>query len=807
MEATMSPRRATASTNRLAQLWQLPLLIVSLGLFVYAAYLFIDPRGGPSIHEKIRVARTFLNQERHQAAMAQLNRLLTTEKLEAPHEAEVRLMVAEALEMGVKQERLQNPVNHQQIIEQTRLAVGKGAQLDALAYRRLGESYEALDKPGDALENYRRAMMLDAQRTLRLQRKIIDLQLARDDYAGAASSLNDYLSDKTITDAERAWAMGETAQLLIDAGKFAEARLLLDEARRLTSDVAMQGMVNYRLGYCAYKLNDPAEAERFLRAARDQLRVPHPLDADAAYLLGKIFQERNDASQAAAFYQDVLVSHIDSRVAPLARLGRGMCRLMLKQDDAGLTDLHDLVREIATKPSRAKHKEQVVEGLQHASKLLAARGNQQGAIEVLAYEQQLVPEPPAGFFSRLAGVFESRAEQVEKTIPGAAEADRIRRMNQVCDLRCKAGDAYVAYSQKLTLADDKGYGDALWKGIELYDRAGNVQYVISALELFVAERPDDALAPDALLRLGRAYQAAGQFDKAITAFQRNQFRYPQSLAASKSAVPLAQAYMAKGPDGYNKAEQVLLSVVNNNPLVTPEAEEFKQAVFELAQLYYRTNRFEEAVTRLEEFTDRYPADERLGQLLFYMADSYRKSGSALDVRLATAEANAGGAIGADGAGAAGAGAAGAGANLTEAEQEKKERLTKARQLYDKTIEHYRAHPPTTDGDRLYLKLAHFYRADCMYDLGDFADAIRLYDQAAFRYQDDPSALAAYVQIVNANCALGRLEEARTANERAKYLLKRIPDEAFDDGSFTMPKAYYQQWLKWTSQAGLWQGGP
>ena len=37
--------------------------------------------------------------------------------------------------------------------------------------------------------------------------------------------------------------------------------------------------------------------------------------------------------------------------------------------------------------------------------------------------------------------------------------------------RTKAGDAYVAYSRALTLADDKGYGDALWKGIELYDRA------------------------------------------------------------------------------------------------------------------------------------------------------------------------------------------------------------------------------------------------------------------------------------------------------------------------------------------------
>ena len=94
------------------------------------------------------------------------------------------------------------------------------------------------------------------------------------------------------------------------------------------------------------------------------------------------------------------------------------------------------------------------------------------------------------------------------------------------------------------------------------------------------------------------------FDKAIAAFQKNQFRYPQSLAASKSAVPLAQAYIAKGPESFGKAENVLLSVVNNNPLLTPESEEFKQALFELGQLFYRTNRFEDAVGRLTEFVDR-----------------------------------------------------------------------------------------------------------------------------------------------------------------------------------------------------------
>jgi tetratricopeptide (TPR) repeat protein len=384
-------------------------------------------------------------------------------------------------------------------------------------------------------------------------------------------------------------------------------------------------------------------------------------------------------------------------------------------------------------------------------------------------------------------VFEKRADQVDKTVPDATEAEKVRRVQLVREMRTKGGDAYIAYSRALTLADDKGYGEALWKGIDLYDRAPNLQCAISALELFVAERPQDALAPDALLRLGRAYQAAGLFDKAIDSFQRNQIRYPNTLAASKSAVPLAQAYIAKGPPGYGKAETVLLSVVDNNPLLTPEAEEFKQALFELAQLYYHTSRYEDAISRLEEMTQRYPHDARMGQLEFLMADSYRKSASLLEVQLASANVK-------DGV-----------QDAAETISARRERLDKARQLYDKVIDLYRAAPPAPDDelDTLYQKLSHFYRADCVYDLGQYEEAIKLYDQAAFRYQEDPSALAAYVQIVNSYCALGKINEAKTANERAKWLLRRMPGDAFADGGFTMPKAYWEQWLKWTSQSGMW----
>jgi len=37
------------------------------------------------------------------------------------------------------------------------------------------------------------------------------------------------------------------------------------------------------------------------------------------------------------------------------------------------------------------------------------------------------------------------------------------------------------------------------------------------------------------------------------------------------------------------------------------------------------------------------------------------------------------------------------------------------------------------------------------------------------------------------------------------LLSRMPQYAFTNCSFSMPREYWQQWLKWTNNAGLWNG--
>lgn len=778
---------------QVTQLWQLPLLIFSLFLFGYTAYIFIDPKAGPTAARRIEQAREFLKQDRPEAANALLRDLLTSGQLPPIQEGAVHMLLAESIDQWQHLKHESLTINHTRIIEQTKLAIARGIEADAAAERRLADSYEALGNAREAITHYRKTMELDPGHALQFRRRVIDMQLAAEDHDAAAKSLDEYLKLSEVTAGERAWAMGEMAHVLVDKKQYEEARKLLGEAIKLAGqETTEQGRFNYWLGYCAWKLGNLPEAERYLRVARDQLRTQHPLDADAAYALGKIRQEQKDYTGANSFYASVIQNHLDSPVAQLAKLWRGVCRIALGDEEAGLSDLHDQVKRIRERESTpARLKEETIIALRQASALLSASGNVQGALEVIAYEQELQPKAADDFFLRLGRLYERYADQIEGGLADARLADRAQREEKVRQNRSKAGDAYIAYARLRTLQDDNAYGQALWRGIELYESAGDLPRVMNALETFIAERPDDPLTPDALMRLGQAYHVAGLFDKAIGAYRKNQFRYSKSLAASKSGVPLARAYIAKGPDFYKQAEATLKAVVEDNPQVTPDAQEFRESIFELAKLYSRTARYEMAIAELEEMTHRYPSDERMGQLLFLMADAYRNSAGVLDAKIAASKSLA---------------ATKPSVDLAEAIRAKRDRLGRARDMYTQVIEYYRGTAPARNEDKQDLKLAHFYRADCVYDLADYPDAIKLYGEAAFRYQDDTSSLAAYIGIINANVSLGKIEEAKAANERAMWVLRRMPKESFDEnrGNFTLPRQRWDEWLNWARKSGIWK---
>src|SRR2546423_4162216 len=101
MEAMTSVIGAPGSVSRskISQLWQLPLLLFALAVFAVAAYLFITAKPGLSVGQKIDIARTFVRHDRPEAAIELVQRILSSDKMDAPVECQVHLLLGEAVDL------------------------------------------------------------------------------------------------------------------------------------------------------------------------------------------------------------------------------------------------------------------------------------------------------------------------------------------------------------------------------------------------------------------------------------------------------------------------------------------------------------------------------------------------------------------------------------------------------------------------------------------------------------------------------------------------------------------------------------
>ena len=165
---------------------------------------------------------------------------------------------------------------------------------------------------------------------------------------------------------------------------------------------------------------------------------------------------------------------------------------------------------------------------------------------------------------------------------------------------------------------------------------------------------------------------------------------------------------------------------------------FRISLFTLGELYYHNNRWADAILRLEEAVERYPDDPGIPRALFMLAESYRRSAGEIREAMAKDPAIAG---------------------RDALENARLERLAQAQQLFTRVINRLdpddkRPSParPLANSHLLeteYVRISYMDRAECSFDRGDFAAAIKLYDEAATRFSEETLAVQAYVQIVNA----------------------------------------------------------
>jgi len=295
--------------------------------------------------------------------------------------------------------------------------------------------------------------------------------------------------------------------------------------------------------------------------------------------------------------------------------------------------------------------------------------------------------------------------------------------------------------------------------------------------------------PEALVGLGESLLSLGKSDEALKVLGQCRETYPKHPATYQarllSAMTLQeQAKMAE-------AQELLVDNLYRYSLA-PKSNDWRDSLFALGNLLYRQAlelesrsrlagvdrldgesrraglalleqshaAFEDAIRTLTEAVERYDNAPQAIEARYRIAEAYRHSAKLPRKRISSVTIETSKAL---------------------LNRQMGELLQSAIDGYSTLITRLSDQQDVTrwPTETAILRNCYFGRADALFDLGRYEEAIQAYSAATNRYQHDPESLEAYVQIASCHRRLGRISEARGTLEQARVVLQRIrPDADF-----------------------------
>ena len=797
--------------------WQVPLFIVSMLLFVVTLLVIRPKTVEPTFDEKLEGVVVLADSSRYDEFYSQLN-VLKDETKEREDLAKIYSTAAEfrvselrdSFELGVGPSiRKSARQNYENIIGDYRQAFEYGwMEADDPrmkdVYTNVALAYWGLGQTDDAIEMARRAIDVFGQYDSGLYRRLATMYLTAmpEDYQVLVMALLDKMladSDKVNDTENYAWAFVKKVEVLISQGNESQAQSLLNSVEEIVLKSSYGEMVEFLRAVAVRKSGDVDEAEKMLRDLLSRLKDRGDIYAQICLELGEINYNQHRYHQSQNFYNLVIDSQLGKDWYLAAMLGTAECIRKQYRYHEAIARYRDMLDLYHKSPlNNCVKAERVQRSLAEFSDTLTNIKDYNGALTVLEMEQEIAPETDvdaayryAISHHRLADELLAEYESVKRETADVDENEEDQLWNQQqADLIEKhftmAADQYLRVA-KIGVKDNQLYGRCVRQAAICYDSAGNPEAAIEVWKRFVDEWEGTSERADALFRLAQTYQSLGQFNEAIRYFKILREENPRSPAGFKAIVPMSQCYISMDPPDYKGAEAILQSVLNDEA-VMPDSPFFREAIMELGQLYYHVGDYSAAISYLTNAIARYPDDPSTGKAMFLAGDSYRKRCEVVNERLKEIESDPTARI-----------------NRDKLMDLRREMLMSARDYFAGAIKAYNKIPEEQRDrrDRIYLKHSWLYQADSLFDLGEYRQAVDLYEQAALRYQMTPTALMALVQVVNCHIKLDNPRAASSANSRAVSQLARMEDKEIMDSEIALRREDWEQWFDWADNLGLW----
>lgn len=784
--------------------WQVPALILGLGFLVAAGMHAVTLIPKPDLSSPLRQAERQIADAEFEGAIETLNNKLHpyvgSADITVEQQAQFHQLMGRALFLGQRGLGIDREDNNKNIEASYLEAESLGRELSPGDQTYLAETELALGKFESARKRTEALPAEERSRKLAMYRKLVesamDPRRRRD--AAAFELVSSLLLDPQLSTEDRAWALAHQAELQLDRGYAEDAmNRLLREMPRLDGLVpADRGPLHLFLARAYIETQSLDAADRQLTIAGELLPLGDVRRVQLSLLQAQVLTLKSDHAAAREKFQLVLDGAPMERWQVVAENGLArVCAVM--DDDEEALGAYDRLVTLLKKGERAREvvPAQVVEDLTKRSGDRYERGQTELALryadlaEKLAGEANLSAETLLALGAahrRLADEIITAVKKQATSDVALADLDPATRAQARSHLSLAAG-YYRRHADKIVLTDAAAYSESLWAAGDCYDRAGDQEAAVRIFQLYAAERPGDPRQPEARFRLAQAYQVRGDLESASTMFRdlvrsRDDADEGSGPWADASEVPLARCLLLDAnPDNDGEAEQILRNAASGQ-MGGPDTAAFREAVYELANHYYRKNDFDAAIERFDEALTRYPRDPGATSARFKLGDSLRLSAVEIEKSLTQALPPA---------------------EKVRLEATRLDRLKRAISLYEQVRRELDSKDARrrTAPEETYLRNSYFYMGEAAFRMKDYETAITHYNAAKDRYSQDPAALVAMTQIVSCHLRQNDLKRAKAANERAKRFYASLPATVWDDPTLPMTRADWERWLDSTSQ--LW----
>lgn len=555
----------------------------------------------------------------------------------------------------------------------------------------------------------------------------------------------------------------------------------------------------------------PAEGVTAIAAMQDQLRklliregLAPTITAQALLLMGRMYEEQGDARAAANQFDMVRRNYYGQPEALAATIFQA--DLIRTENPREAMELYKRALSQLTSKQESNDNpwlppDELRTRIGAAIDSFAERALFAYAVELS--EVFIAPELQTAATERQANIHESWARQLEDR----AKKEKLPHGPVTeAEARHHWREAGVLWRKLAALRlDSRKYVDDLARSAEDFRRGQGFEQAAIVYRELLAQEPQNG-QPEALVGLGESLLSLARVDEALTVLGECRDTYSRHPVTYRARLLSSLALVEQGKVA--EAQELLTDNLYSFSLA-PQSVDWRDSLFALGGVLYRQamelegksrlagvdratpearregmalleqshTAFEDALRTLTEAVDRYPEAPQLLEARYRIAEAHRHAAKLPRKRLVNVTIQT---------------------SIASLNRQMMEELQAAIEGYNILItrlseKESSQHLPL---EAAILRNSYFGRADALFDMSKYEDAIQAYSAATNRYQHDPESLEAYVQIASCHRRLGRPSEARRTLDQARVVLQRIRPDADFARTTRLARPDWNQLLEW-----------